>query len=118
MKEMTIPPAAMRTMIEQLRALVSSRRATEEGERDLRRAELRTEIEGLDRDQQHELVALMWVGRGDFTEAEWEEAVALAEERHVGPTFDYLIAQPLAGDEIAAGLEEIGHDHVLLDGSY
>lgn len=118
MKEMTIPPAAMRIMVEQLRTLVSVRGPTEEGEHDLRRSELRAEIEGLDREQQHELVALMWLGRGDFSEAEWEEAVELAEERHVGPTFDYLIAHPMAGDEIAAGLEEIGHDHVLLDGSY
>ncbi|WP_298432420.1 DUF3775 domain-containing protein [uncultured Jannaschia sp.] len=118
MKEMTIPPAAMRTLIEQLRALVSSTAMTEDGDLDLRRAELRAEIEALDRDQQHELVALLWLGRGDYGEDNWAEAVALAEERHVGPTFDYLMAHPLAGDEIAAGLEEIGHDHVLLDGSY
>ncbi|QPH54108.1 DUF3775 domain-containing protein [Pontivivens ytuae] len=118
MKDLTIPPDAMRTMIQQLRALGAGEDLTVEEGTDLRRNELQAEIASLDRDQQHELVALLWVGRGDFSEDEWEEAVALAEDRHTGPCFDYIIAQPLAADEIAAGLEEIGHDHLLLDGDY
>ncbi len=118
MKDLSIPPAALRAMLEQLRGLGAGEDVPlDEGE-DMRSNELRAEIEGLDRDQQHELVALLWVGRGDFSEAEWEEAVKLAEERHVGPCFDYIMTRPLAADEIAAGLEEIGHDHLLLDGSY
>lgn len=117
MQEMTIPPAALRTLIEQLRA-VQVEIENDSRTQDLRLRELRTEIEALDRDQQHELVALLWIGREDFDEMDWAEAKALAEERHVGPTFDYLMAHPLAGDQIAAGLEEIGHARVLLDGEY
>ncbi|CTQ50359.1 DUF3775 domain-containing protein [Jannaschia donghaensis] len=117
MQEVTIPPEALRTLLEQLRNLeIEVENDSPVG--DMRWAELRAEIEGLNRDQQHELVALMWIGREDFDEMDWAEAVALAAERHVGPTFDYLLAHPLASEQIAAGLEEIGHAHLLLDGEY
>ncbi|WP_371153251.1 DUF3775 domain-containing protein [Jannaschia sp. 2305UL9-9] len=117
MQELTIPPSAMHILLEQLRALEVEVRRDGEG-RDMRRAELRAEIEGLNREQQHELVALSWIGRGDFSEGDWTEAKALAAERHVGPTYDYLVAHPLVSEHIAAGLEEIGHDHLMLDGEY
>ncbi|KIT14315.1 DUF3775 domain-containing protein [Jannaschia aquimarina] len=117
MKELTIPPDALRLLLEQLRS-VEVPVESDDGGNDLRRNELQTEIEGLDRDQQHELVALLWIGRGDYQEVDWDEAKALAEERHVGPTFEYLASHPQAADHIAAGLEEIGHEHLLLDGEY
>ncbi|SFI28777.1 DUF3775 domain-containing protein [Jannaschia pohangensis] len=115
MTELAIPPHALRRMIEQLRTLSVADTPSEDAGHDMRRGELQAEIEALDRDQQHELVALLWLGRGDFTDDEWEDAVALARERHVGPCFDYVMSHPMAADELAAGLEEIGHDDVLSD---
>ena len=50
----------------------------------LTRAEIAAEIEDLEPDQQAELVALMWIGRGDMEPEEWEEARELAAERHEG----------------------------------
>ena len=50
----------------------------------LTRAEIEAEIEDLEPDQQAELVALMWIGRGDMEPEEWEEALELAAERHEG----------------------------------
>lgn len=85
---------------------------------DLRDAELRGEIDALDDDHRHEIVALLWVGRGDFVEAEWPEAVRLAAERDVGPTSEYLLSHAQSADHIAAGLEELGHDHLVGDGRY
>lgn len=80
--------------------------------------ELTEEIEGMDPEHQYELVALMWVGRGDFSADEWSEALALAAERADTPTSEYLLSHPMAADEIANGLEELGHDHILQDGAY
>ena len=80
--------------------------------------EMREEFQGLTNEQLVELVALMWVGRGDFDAEEWPDALTLAEERHVGPTADYLLSHPLVADYLANGLEELGHSHVLQDGTY
>jgi len=80
--------------------------------------ELREEIDAMDVDHKHELVALTWIGRGDFQAAEWKEALQLAEERHVGPTSKYLLSHPLVADHLANGLEELGFGHVMLDGNF
>lgn len=42
--------------------------------------ELKSMIEDLEPDQQVSLVALMWLGRGDFDESEWNDALAQARE--------------------------------------
>ncbi len=39
------------------------------------RAALQTEIEDLEPDQQVELVALTWLGRGDYSIEEWQDAI-------------------------------------------
>ncbi|NNU81943.1 DUF3775 domain-containing protein [Halovulum dunhuangense] len=78
-------------------------------------AELFDEIDGLDDEQQAELVALMWVGRGDFDAEDWAEAVALAGERHSGVTAEYLMSHPLVADYWAEGLERLFDGSDLLD---
>lgn len=82
--------------------------ALQEGSGDLSREEVREEIVGLDGRQQNELVALMWVGRGDFEPEEWDAAVAAAAERREIPTDRYLLGEPLAADYWAEGLERLG----------
>ena len=64
------------------------------------------------------LVALLWLGRGDFGADDWAEALALAEERDVGPTSAYLLSHPRVADQLASGLEELGYSHVMQDGRY
>ncbi|WP_039001571.1 DUF3775 domain-containing protein [Falsihalocynthiibacter arcticus] len=76
------------------------------------------EIDAMIPDHQYELVALLWVGRGDFGEADWEEALSLAAKRSFLPTAHYLLSHPLAADDITNGLEELGHDHLLQNGIY
>ena len=52
-------------------------------------AELRQAIDDLNDDEVIDLIALAWVGRGDYRREEWEDARALAQERHrehSGPT--------------------------------
>ncbi|XDA97984.1 DUF3775 domain-containing protein [Sulfitobacter sp. LCG007] len=72
----------------------------------------------MDPEHQVELVALMWVGRGDFGQENWGEALALATERADTPTSRYLLSHPMAADDIASGLDELGHDHILQDVAY
>ena len=43
--------------------------------------ELREVIAGLNEDERHDLIALVYVGRGDLEPEEWVEAVRLARER-------------------------------------
>jgi hypothetical protein len=70
---------------------------------DLSRAEVQAEIEGLDDRQQAELVALLWLGRGDVEPEEWEETVELARERRTSPASSYLLGQPLVAEHWAEG---------------
>ena len=71
--------------------------------------EIRGVIEDLNEDEQVELVALIWVGRGDFTAAEWEEALTAARERHTGPSSTYLLGMPLLGDLLEEGFTALGY---------
>ena len=57
--------------------------------------ELKEFIDDMDEDEQCELVALCWIGRGDFSPEEWKVAVAEARSRRQGSTADYLIGIPL-----------------------
>ena len=52
------------------------------------------------------LVALMWVGRGDYLLGEWEEALEYAEEAWTEHTAEYLIGTPLLADYLAEALQQ------------
>jgi hypothetical protein len=125
---LTIHPEFLRSLILKLRSLMAQeeevspdsgsnpsddeRPATLQDTPDnLTRAEVETEIEDLEPDQQAELVALMWIGRGDLEPEEWEDAKALAAERRDGSTAQYLLKHPHVADHIVEGLDR------LLDGS-
>ncbi|MEZ5937358.1 MAG: DUF3775 domain-containing protein [Hyphomonadaceae bacterium] len=65
-------------------------------------------IEDLDDDEQFALVALVWIGRGDFDAASWDEAKSEAADRRKGPTSAYLMQMPLLGDLIEEGAAALG----------
>jgi hypothetical protein len=66
-------------------------------------------IDELNEDAQIELVALVWMGRGDFSgPAEWPEALRAARERHNAYTADYLLGNPLMADYLEEGLSQLG----------
>lgn len=71
--------------------------------------EIRSTIHDLNVDEQVELVALTWVGRGDFAAEEWDDALAAAQERRTGPTADYLLGVPLLGDLLEEGFTALGY---------
>jgi hypothetical protein len=72
--------------------------------------ELRNLIEDLEPDQQRTLVALMWLGRGDYDLDDWDEALSYAAEADSVSTVDYLIATPLLADYLEEGLSLHGYE--------
>jgi hypothetical protein len=66
--------------------------------------ELREFIADLNVDEQIELVALAWVGRGSFGADEWQEALAEAQRAHNRRTAEYLLGIPTLADFLEEGL--------------
>lgn len=81
--------------------------ALQTGVGDLSRQVVRQHISELSPQEQIELVAMFWIGRGDFEPAEWVEAVKTAEEQRETPTATYILGQPLAADFIAEGWDKL-----------
>jgi Protein of unknown function (DUF3775) len=67
-------------------------------------SELTQFIDALDVDEQIDLVALTWLGRGDETANDWWELRAAAEQQHNDRTAAYLLGTPLLPDLLAEGL--------------
>jgi hypothetical protein len=72
-------------------------------------AELLGTLAALNEDALSDLVALTWIGRGDFTKAEWPEAKAQARENSAETTPDYLLGTPMLGDYLENGFTELGY---------
>lgn len=70
--------------------------------------ELRAVIFGLNIDEQEELLALIWIGRGDFDATQWQEAIELARETRTTAEADYLIGTPLLADYLEEGVAALG----------
>ncbi len=132
MNELTIDPAYLRNLIIKVRAIMAKEAADipdvggnasddeipvtlQEIPGDLSIEELREEFEGLNVDQKNELVALMWLGRGDVEPQEWKNTVDLARQRREVATIDYLLDHPLLADYWALGLERLGHGASVLE---
>ncbi|WP_412546546.1 DUF3775 domain-containing protein [Maricaulis sp. MIT060901] len=77
------------------------------GQTDEGRDEIEAWIDGLDEEAQAELVALYWIGRGDFEGRDFPRVVNAARERRTTPTADYLLGAPLMGDYIEIGLDAV-----------
>lgn len=73
-------------------------------------AELKEAIDDLNVDESTELVALAWLGRGDFAAGEWQAALALARQRHSRHTTDYLVGIPMLGDLVEEGVAMLGYN--------
>jgi hypothetical protein len=75
---------------------------------DLTPTELKDAIETLNEAESLNLVALMWLGRGDFTADEWDDALKQARTDRSAPTADYLMGTPLLPDFLEEGLSLLG----------
>jgi hypothetical protein len=70
--------------------------------------EIRAMVGALSEDEQIDLVALTWLGRGDYDAKEWAVARREAAAAHTNKTATYLLGQPLLGDYLEEGLSMVG----------
>lgn len=71
-------------------------------------AELRAALEDLNEDELIEVLALVWLGRGDYGAEEWQDALDAARASHDERAISYLLETPNLGDLIEEGLAELG----------
>jgi hypothetical protein len=76
---------------------------------DLTFAEVKSAIEDLEPDQQMALLALMWVGRGDFDIDDWPNALQAATTSWNERTAEYLLTTPLLADYLLDALDQHGY---------
>lgn len=72
------------------------------------RREIAGFIRSLSVDEQIDLVALTWLGRGDGTIDDWKRLRNDATLAHNNRTASYLLGEPLLGDFLAEGLAAFG----------
>ncbi len=81
----------------------------EEDTDDLSAAELKEMIDELNVDETAELVALVWIGRGDFDASDFSQALDDARDRIQSKTKTsaYLAGMPHLADHLEGGLEAL-----------
>lgn len=70
--------------------------------------ELTGAIESLNEDERLDLIALAWIGRGDFTFEEWREAHRSAREVDPREVATYLRGMPSLSDYLEEALAQLG----------
>lgn len=70
--------------------------------------ELREAIDGLNADERDELLALVWLGRGDFDVAGWDEVLRQAREQRTKTETVYLMGTPLLADYLEEAINALG----------
>lgn len=70
--------------------------------------ELDEAIRDLNDDEVIDVIALAWLGRGDFDIGGWAEARELARERHRPNSARYLMGMPALGDYLEEGMAAFG----------
>ena len=71
--------------------------------------ELVDAIDALNDPERIELLALLWLGRGDYDKAEWRDALEEARQIHDAKETAYLVGTPLLGDYLEEGLAQLGY---------
>jgi hypothetical protein len=72
-------------------------------------AELTSFVNALTDDEQIDLVALTWLGRDDYTAADWSSVREEAARSHNNRTVEYLLGIPMLGDFVEEGLAALGY---------
>lgn len=75
---------------------------------DLTQKELIAFINALSDEEQADLVALLWLGRGDGTLEDWDDLRDEAQRQHNNRTAAYLLGEPLLSDHLEEGLSQFG----------
>jgi hypothetical protein len=70
--------------------------------------ELKSYLLALNVDEVEDLLALTWLGRGDYALIDWEDLTVEVEDVRDRNTVDYLLGTPLLADYLENGLAEFG----------
>lgn len=65
-------------------------------------------IAAMNADEQHELIALSMIGRGDYTKEEWKDAIEAASSHPEPTTAAFLMSNPTVSDDLEEGLSLFG----------
>lgn len=79
------------------------------GENDGLENELHDVIDGLNVDAKSDLLALLWVGRGDYGATEWSQARRQARESVSDQLAQYLEETPMVSDYLIEALDVMGY---------
>jgi len=71
--------------------------------------EITSLINSLSEDEQIDLVALAWLGRDDYSAADWADVREEATRAHNDRTASYLLGTPMLGDLLEEGLSMLGY---------
>lgn len=71
--------------------------------------EMRQLLADLNVEEYSAVLALLWLGRGDYDKEEWDTALAEAEHLRGERGPDYLIGTPLLSDHLEEGLNQLGY---------
>lgn len=71
--------------------------------------EITSLVNSLSVDEQVDLVTLMWLGRDDYTAADWDSVREEAASAHNNRTAEYLLGTPNLGDLLEEGLSMLGY---------
>ena len=86
-----------------------ARQVLADHEDDLTYQEIKAVVDDLEPDQQATLVALMWLGRGDYDRDQWDAACSDAREQWAPRTAEYIMAKPLVANYLEEGLALLGY---------
>jgi len=75
---------------------------------DARRRQMVEFVAGLNVEEQADLLALIWLGRGDYDISEWNDALVEAEARIAARDPDYMIGDAALPEYLGGGLEAFG----------
>lgn len=71
-------------------------------------ARFRQALASMDEKAATDLVALIWIGRGDFTVADWDKAQTGAKDIAKARLVGYIEGIPLVSDYLLQGLHQVG----------
>jgi hypothetical protein len=70
--------------------------------------ELRSFLKAQSDDELRELLALVWIGRGDYGADDWDDVMSEVRDVREKHTVDYLLGTPLLADYLEEGLSQFG----------
>jgi hypothetical protein len=71
--------------------------------------EVRACLDGLNDDEACEVLALVWLGQGDYKSDEWDTALADAQDAPDERRPEALMSNPLLADYLEEGLSQLGY---------